>query len=139
MSSTITASGSCLCGSVQINTTTLSKELGACHCGMCRKWNGGPFLTVDGGPSFKINGLESITTYDSSEWAERSFCKKCGTHLFYKLKNDNKYFVSSGLFADVDFSFDHQIFIDKKPSYYTFSNKTHNMTEAEVFAMYTSQ
>ncbi len=29
-----------------------------------------------------------------------------------------------------------QIFIDEKPAYYDFANKTHNMTGAEVFAAF---
>ncbi len=42
-----------------------------------------------------------------------------------------------GLFDDGrSFVFDHQIFIDKKPSYYRFANETDDMTEAEVFAKY---
>ena len=32
--------------------------------------------------------------------------------------------------------FDHQVFIDKKPAYYSFANETHDMTEAEIFAKY---
>ncbi len=32
--------------------------------------------------------------------------------------------------------FDHQIFIDEKPDYYSFSNKTYNVTGEEVFAQY---
>ena len=31
--------------------------------------------------------------------------------------------------------FDHQIFIDEKPEYYSFANETKNMTGEEVFAM----
>jgi hypothetical protein len=32
--------------------------------------------------------------------------------------------------------FDHQVFIDEKPSYYCFPNETENLTGAEVFAKY---
>ena len=40
---------------------------------------------------------------------------------------------------DSSFVFDHQIFIDEKPPYYEFSNKTKDMTGAEVFAKYAPQ
>ncbi|MGU9957631.1 MAG: hypothetical protein ACNYPI_08410 [Arenicellales bacterium WSBS_2016_MAG_OTU3] len=33
---------------------------------------------------------------------------------------------------------DHQIFIEEKLDYYNFAEKTHNMTGAEVFALYAS-
>ena len=35
-----------------------------------------------------------------------------------------------------DFAWVRQIFIDEKPAYYDFANKTHNMTGAEVFAQF---
>jgi hypothetical protein len=34
------------------------------------------------------------------------------------------------------YAFKTQIFIDEKPGYYEFANKTHNMTGAEVFAAF---
>ena len=37
------------------------------------------------------------------------------------------------------FAFTSQIFIDEKPAYYDFANKTHNMTGAEVFAAFASR
>ncbi len=45
--------------------------------------------------------------------------------------------IPAGLFADQEtFAFNHQVFIDKKPSFYSFANKTNEMTEAEVFEKY---
>lgn len=133
------AGGSCLCGSVQITAKQVSTKAGACHCGMCRKWGGGPLFAVDCGSEVDFQGSESITVYDSSEWAERAFCQKCGTHLYYRLKESRQFILSVGLFEDQDmFEFDHQIFIDMKPSLYSFANETTNMTEAEVFAKYSS-
>jgi len=47
--------------------------------------------------------------------------------------------MPAGLFDDDQaFEMDHQIFIDEKPNYYSFANKTDNMTGAEVFAKYAS-
>ena len=137
MSDLHSAEGSCLCGSVKLKTTTMNKNMGACHCGMCRKW-GGPLLTVDCGQGVKVEG-DTVGIFDSSEWAERGFCQKCGSHLFYRLKESQQYMVSAGLFSQTkDFNFDHQVFIDEKPSYYSFSNQTKDMTGAEIFAMYGS-
>ena len=126
--------GSCLCGKVVILASALTPNVGACHCGICRKWSAGPFFAVDCGTAVEIQGRENVQIYDSSEWAERAFCKSCGSNLFYRLKESQKHIVSSEIFSDLDLNFDHQIFIDEKPSYYSFSNKTKNMTGAEVFA-----
>ena len=105
---------------------------------MCRRWGGGPLLAVDCGTDVSIEGEEHVGTFSSSEWAERGFCKSCGTHLFYRLRESGQYIMPVGLFdeAGAPVNFDHQIFIDEKPEYYAFANETRNMTGAEVFAMY---
>jgi len=44
-----------------------------------------------------------------------------------------------GLFDDdQDLVFNHQVFIDEKPSYYNFAEKTDDMTGAEIFAKFAS-
>ena len=129
--------GSCLCGAVHLYAKTMSKQVGACHCSMCRKWTGGPLLAVDCGSDVSFEGQENISTYDSSAWAERGFCNKCGSHLFYRLKEQNQYIVPVGLFDDfARVVFDHQIFIEEKPAFYSFANETKNLTGAEVFAQF---
>jgi len=128
--------GNCLCGSVAIVTADHT-AMTACHCGMCRRWGGGPFLSVHCGNEVQIAGTECVTVFKSSDWAERAFCAKCGTHLYYKLIPANEYVVPAGLFQEAtQFAFDEQIFIDRKPGYYAFSNQTRQLTEAEVFAKY---
>jgi hypothetical protein len=139
MPETIEEQGTCLCGVVKINLKTINTQVGACHCSMCRKWGGGPFMAIDCGTDVTFEGEDNISVYDSSEWAERAFCNKCGSHLFYKLKDSKQFFMSVGLFGNEErFNFNHQVFIDKKPSFYTFSNETNNMTEAKLFAKYSS-
>lgn len=129
--------GRCLCGAIKIIAPLASNHVGACHCNMCRRWGGGPGLEIDCGTDVTIEGTENLSLFNSSEWAERGFCAKCGTHLFYRLKENSQYLVPVGLFDDEDgLVFDHQVFIDEKPQYYRFENKTENMTGAEVFAKY---
>ena len=131
--------GNCLCGAVQLTVDAFEGNMGACHCGMCRKWGGGPLLAVDCGNQVRIDGEEHVSAYDSSDWAQRGFCSRCGTHLFYRLKENNEYIVPIGLFDDgPEITFDSQIFIDEKPEYYAFANQTTYMTGAEVFAKYGS-
>lgn len=130
-------SGTCLCGGVQITIAPSQKIFDACHCGMCRKWSSGPVFTVEGGKHPQVTGEENISVYSSSDWAERGFCKNCGTHLFYRLKDLSFCNFSAGLFKEVEnFKFHVQIFIDSKPACYEFANKTEMMTEAEVIAMF---
>lgn len=135
MSTTSPASGSCLCGAVTLAAPSLSRQVGACHCSMCRQWSGGPFLGLDCGSDLQVTGSAHVGIFASSEWAERGFCKDCGSHLYYRLKPTGQYIVPAGLFGDgLDLHFDHQIFIDEKPGYYSFAEKTREQTGAEVFA-----
>jgi hypothetical protein len=128
--------GSCLCGAVAL-TAPDHTEVAACHCGMCRRWSGGPLLAVHCGQNVTVTGMENVTVFKSSDWAERGFCARCGTHLFYRLVQANEYVVPVGLFGDgLPFEFKEQIFTDHKPDYYEFANRTTLLTEAEVFAKY---
>ncbi|MCB0415353.1 MAG: GFA family protein [Bdellovibrionales bacterium] len=125
--------GSCLCQSVKFSFEIKDKHFDACHCSMCRKWGGGPSLTVESIGSIEFEGKENITTYQSSEWAERGFCNICGSHLFYRLKQHDFCNFNLGVIDDhEEFEFKSQIYIDSKPNNYSFSNKTKEMTEKEV-------
>jgi len=137
MSNTINLTGKCLCGAVRLTANTVDPKGGACHCGMCRRWGGGPFMATDCGTDILFEGEEYIAIFNSSDWADRGFCKQCGSHLFYRLKENNQYYIPIGLFDDEgQFVFESQVFIDKKPAYYSFAEKTKDMTEAEIFEMY---
>ncbi len=137
MSEIMEGNGSCLCGAIRITAKSMSMSVGACHCDMCRKWGGGPYFAVECGSDVSFEGEENISVFNSSDWGERGFCNKCGSHLFYRLKQPNQYIMAVGLFdKDKSFVFDHQVFIDEKPSFYCFANETKKMTGEEVFAQY---
>jgi hypothetical protein len=124
--------GQCLCGAIRVEIPD-NKEVGACHCDMCRKWTSGPYMAVSAGSDALFTGEEPVR-YTSSRWADRGFCGRCGTHLFYYLKPNDEFIVSVGLFTDQEFDFTHQIFVEEKPAFYQFSNHTHMMTGEEVIA-----
>jgi hypothetical protein len=122
---------------VAVSTEDAAPRVDVCHCRMCRVWGGGPFFAVTYEGELAVDGRDSVTVYDSSEWAERAFCNRCGTHLYYHLKGSPHYAIMAGLLEDQDdLSFEEQIFIDKKPGWYSFANETKNLTEQEVFEKY---
>jgi hypothetical protein len=132
-------SGGCLCGAVRFTAAPANREVGVSHCGMCRRWTAGPFLVLDCADTLKLEDDANLGVYRSSEWAERCFCKRCGTPLFYRLIGKSLHFESAEAFDDRNgYVFRTQIFIDEKPSYYDFANQTHNMTGADVFAAFGS-
>jgi len=129
--------GHCLCGAIHITAKSTGHNVGACHCNMCRRWCSAPFMEIDCGTDVQIEGEENLTVFASSPWAERGFCNKCGTNLFYRIKETQQHMVSVGLFDDVEnLSFDNQVFVDEKPPFYRFANETNDMTGAEIFAKY---
>lgn len=137
MDSITERSGQCLCGAVSLVAKLKSQHIGACHCAMCRRWGGGPLLAAECEGDVQFEGAEYIATYDSSEWAERGFCRQCGTHLFYRLKEAGFYAMPVGLFDETEqWQLTEQVFIDEKPDFYTFAEKTQNLTGAEVFAQF---
>lgn len=139
MTSDFTHSGSCLCGAVRVTAQT-ANSIDACHCTMCRKWGGGPLLAVECGEAVRFEGEEHIATFSSSDWAERGFCRICGTHLFYRLKQEQHYELPVGLFGDeAQWVFATQIFIDEKPAYYDFAQATKKLTGEQVFAQFSGQ
>ncbi|MQX37740.1 GFA family protein [Roseospira navarrensis] len=129
--------GGCLCGAVRFSVALEAAEFSACHCSMCRRWIGSPMLAVHCPAPITWQGEEHIVRYRSSEWAERCFCGRCGSSLFYFLIPTGETVLALGAFDDQDgFAMTSQIFIDEKPAGYAFANDTPTMTGPEVFAMY---
>ena len=96
----VSMSGGCLCGAVRFTAAPRDHDIGACHCNMCRRWTAGPFLALECGGTVKIDDASDLGIYRSSEWAERGFCKRCGTPLFYRLVGKDFYVVSAEAFDD---------------------------------------
>lgn len=129
--------GQCLCGEVKVKAQTKDTAMAACHCNMCRRWSSGPLLAVECGDAVQWSGDAQIGVYASSQWAERGFCKQCGTCLFYRIKSNQHYHVPVGLFdEEAQFELGLEIFVDEQPPGYRFANPTTKMTGAEVFEMF---
>jgi hypothetical protein len=101
---------------------------------MCRRWSGGPGLTAAAG-RVRFEGAGHIGRYDSSEWAERGFCTRCGSHLFYRLKARDHYYLWLGAFDDPSpFRLAGEIYVDEKPAGYAFAGDHPRLTGAQFLA-----
>ncbi len=130
-----TSSGKCLCGAVRFSAEDVQTRHSACHCGMCRRWTGGGPLFAARTKQVTFQGEEHIGRYASSAWAERGFCKECGTSLFYFLKPVSAYMMSVGVFDDPSaFQLASEIFIDEKPDGYAFAGDHPRLTASETIA-----
>lgn len=133
--------GKCLCGAVRF-TAELHPKISACHCGMCRQWTGGVLLTASA-KDIRFEGEDAITVYTSSDWAERGFCSRCGSSLFFRITAKGPYegmtSVAFGALEDTsEMSLETEWFIDHKPQAYAFAGEHKLLTEAEAMAMLNS-
>ena len=82
-------------------------------------------------------GEDSVGWYKSSDWAERGFCKTCGSTLFYRLLDGGLIMGESGSFdMPKGLKITEHYFIDEKPDYYDVTDDAPKLTGAEVFAKY---
>ena len=133
-----TEQGQCLCGAVRFEAKFGAREVGVCHCSMCRRWSGGVFLAVEC-DSVSVEDETHLGVYSSSEWGERCLCTACGSTIMWRSKDGAHHAVSVQSFDDPSsFRFASQIFIDEKPTNYSFAEATKNMTGPEFIAMITS-
>jgi hypothetical protein len=101
--------GGCQCGAVRYQLTAVPTGASICHCRMCQKAGGAPFMAFAG---VKLANLlftrGAPAKYASSDLAERGFCAACGTPLTYQMKGRNRISVTLGslddpsLFAPLD-------------------------------------
>ena len=125
-----------MCGAVRFVAEGVKSEFDACHCGMCRRWTGGPLFTTET-QSVVFEGTASLGRYPSSDWAERGFCKTCGSTLFYYLKPTETFAMSVGAFDDSSaFRLSEEIYIDSKPAGYAMAGDHPRLTEAETLAKF---
>ena len=128
--------GQCLCGAVKFTADDVPHQVGVCHCGQCRRVASGPYFAVRAG-SVAFEGGDNIGRYRSSDWAERGFCKVCGSCLFYRMIEEDRYMMAVGAFDDQSgFELTHQVFIDEKPGFYGFAQQTKTSTGDDFFARY---
>ena len=134
--------GQCMCGEVRFTAQDVPQEFGTCHCKMCQRWLGSALLGVTiAEKNLSWQGENNIATLQSSGWAERAWCSKCGTGLWYRVTadgplNDN-YEIPIGIFDDAEgFKMTREIFIDRKPDAFAFQGEHELLTEAQVFALY---
>jgi hypothetical protein len=136
MAKKLELNGRCLCGGVRLTATAHEPKVTTCHCDMCRRWASGPFFEITC-QSVVFEGEDNITRIRSSDWAERGFCNKCGSNLFYHIIDSTEYQIAAGLLDDQSgLQLSLQVFIDRKPAFYGLAEQTQTMTAEEVFAAY---
>jgi len=135
----MTRTGGCLCGAVRFSARPKTDGVDVCHCGMCRRWCGGPLMCLPC-DDVAFEHETAVAAFASSAHGERLFCKTCGSSLLYRMKDGAGTWVA--LFALDDTAglrLAEEIFIDDKPALYAFANDTRKLTGAEVMAAFGMQ
>ena len=81
------ANGSCFCGAIGFTAKLPSKWCAHCHCSMCRKSHGAGYVTWAGFEADQVeitDDEDQLSWFDSSAGAQRGFCHKCGSSLFFR-------------------------------------------------------
>jgi hypothetical protein len=136
--------GGCMCGAVTFTATNVPGTYGICHCEMCRRWTGSSLLGVTVPTDCVTWQNEAqIGTLQSSPWAERAWCKRCGSNLYFRVTEPGKWFgkteIPLGLFDDPGgFALTNEIYIDHKPDSFAFVGEGHEkLTRDDCVARFT--
>ena len=94
---TMPVTGGCLCGAIRYESTEPPNWVVCCHCRICQQAYGGLFgIGLEfPGKAFRYTKGE-VTYYQSSSWAKRGFCAKCGSPVAHVYKDDPDLIVLIG-------------------------------------------
>ena len=82
-----TTHGTCLCGELKFDATLPTKWVAHCHCTLCQRAHGAPGVTWVGFDTGQVqihDDQARLQRYESTPGAERGFCRRCGTTLFFR-------------------------------------------------------
>ena len=82
---TQTHTGGCLCGGYRYRVAGPFAGVQFCHCGQCRKAQGGAFaanIPVAESDVEILQGEDLLKVFESSPGKERVFCGRCGSSAF---------------------------------------------------------
>ena len=86
--------GGCQCGAVRYALTAPPTRPSVCHCRMCQRAGGAPYMAFVGVRRAEIEWMGTPKTFASSTHAERGFCAACGTPLTYQFRGVDRISVT---------------------------------------------
>jgi hypothetical protein len=89
--------GGCLCGAVRYTARGPLRDVVNCHCGQCRRFHGhfGAYTAV-ALADLAIEGEADLKWYQSSDFARRGFCARCGSSLFWHALGEDGISIAAG-------------------------------------------
>jgi hypothetical protein len=94
-------SGGCLCGGVRYRVHGALRPVVMCHCTQCRRMTGHVMAaTAARRADFELLTSESLAWYRSSDEAQRGFCARCGSTLFWDGRGRDYLSIAAGTLDD---------------------------------------
>ena len=95
--------GGCQCGAVRFAVYAGPVKIGLCHCRMCQKAVGGPFVSLADVKHEDFAWTRGKpAAFRSSSLAERDFCRDCGTPLSFRRIDGPRIEIMTGAFDRPD-------------------------------------
>ena len=110
----------CLCGGIKIKVEGKLRKVINCHCSQCMKTHGNfAAYTNCLEENLTFINKKTLKWYNSSKFAKRGFCSKCGASIFYKIKKNTNISIAAGIFNNpTSLKTQSNIFIKDKLDYY---------------------
>jgi hypothetical protein len=94
-SDAVRLTGGCQCGAVRYQLGATPTGPSICHCRMCQKAGGAPFMAFAGVRRAQLRWTRGAPRiFQSSNKAERGFCGDCGTPLTFSMKERDRISVT---------------------------------------------
>jgi hypothetical protein len=118
--------GGCLCGGVRYTVRGALRDVIACHCSMCRITSGHfAAMTSARSADLHLDADDTLSWYRSSETAERGFCNRCGSNLFWRptaAGNEVTSITAGTLKTPTGLKIAEHIFVAEQSDYYRISD-----------------
>ena len=77
--------GGCFCGAIRYEAVGTPSQETNCHCSICRRTTGAPFVTWFSVPRTGFRFVQGAPArFRSSPKGTRTFCQRCGTQLTFQ-------------------------------------------------------
>ena len=73
--------GSCACGRIQYQTEGQPLAVNACHCSICQRVSGGPYIGFVDFAASEFQWTRQPDLWQAGDVAERGYCKACGSTM----------------------------------------------------------
>ncbi len=92
-----TRTGGCLCEGVRYTLSGDCRGVVNCFCTQCQKTSGHHFAATQvDNDQFVLDKDETLNWYQSSKIAERGFCNRCGSSLFWRTIGGETISITAG-------------------------------------------